>query len=80
MTELIWEGKYDKNGKKIAPPRVDEWLYARQPLGSLMEPLRPAPADLLVGTPVSTRVNSVQNDDPDCVRVAEDAASVTRMR
>ena len=37
----------------------------------------PGACDLLVGTPVSTRVNSVQNDDPDCVRVAGDAVSVT---
>jgi len=22
MTELIWDGKYDANGKKIAPPRI----------------------------------------------------------
>ena len=56
---------------------VDEWLYARQTSESLMDLLRPARTDLLVGTRVSTRVNSVQNDDPDCVRVADDAVSVT---
>ena len=22
MTELIWDGKYDANGKKVAPPRI----------------------------------------------------------
>ncbi|CAN5320597.1 hypothetical protein BH24GEM2_BH24GEM2_19670 [soil metagenome] len=22
MTELIWEGKYDKDGRKVAPPRI----------------------------------------------------------
>jgi DNA modification methylase len=22
MTELIWDGKYDKNGRKVAPPRI----------------------------------------------------------
>src|SRR5579862_6939932 len=22
MTELIWNGKYDENGRKIAPPRI----------------------------------------------------------
>ena len=57
---------------------VDEWLYARQMPGSLMELLCPARVDLLVGTPVSTRVNAVQNDDPHCQRLADDAVSVTR--
>lgn len=22
MTELIWEGKYDRDGRKVAPPRI----------------------------------------------------------
>jgi hypothetical protein len=22
MTELLWDGKYDKNGRKVAPPRI----------------------------------------------------------
>ena len=22
MTELIWEGKYDEKGRKVAPPRI----------------------------------------------------------
>ena len=22
MTELIWDGKYDKSGRRVAPPRV----------------------------------------------------------
>src|SRR5437879_1840743 len=45
---------------------VDDWLYARQTAGSLMELLRPVREDYLVGTPVSARVNSVKNDDPEC--------------
>jgi len=32
-----------------------------------MELLRPVREDYLVGTPVSARVNSVKNDDPDCL-------------
>jgi putative SOS response-associated peptidase YedK len=52
---------------------VDEWLYARQTTNSLMELLRPAREDLLVATPVSTRVNSVKNDDPECLEVAATA-------
>lgn len=27
MTELIWDGKYDKNGKKTAPVRIELPLY-----------------------------------------------------
>ena len=48
---------------------IDEWLYARQTPDSLMDLLRPARPDLLVATAVSTRVNSVKNDDPDCLQV-----------
>lgn len=22
MTELIWDGKYDEQGRKVAPPRI----------------------------------------------------------
>ena len=46
---------------------VDDWLYARPTPESLMELLRPVREDYLVGTPVSARVNSVKNDDPDCL-------------
>src|SRR5439155_12231362 len=47
---------------------IDDWLYARSSESSLIDLLRPAREDLLVGTPVSTRVNSVKNDDPDCLQ------------
>jgi putative SOS response-associated peptidase YedK len=46
---------------------VDEWLYTRQSADSLMELLKPAREGLLTGTPVSNRVNSVKNDDPECL-------------
>jgi putative SOS response-associated peptidase YedK len=46
---------------------IDDWLYVRQSPDSLMELLRPAREDLLVATPVSVRVNSVKNDDPECL-------------
>jgi putative SOS response-associated peptidase YedK len=32
-----------------------------------MELLQPVREDYLVGTPVSARVNSVKNDDPECL-------------
>ncbi len=46
---------------------ADEWMYRRQEAGALMKLLRPAADDLLIATPVSARVNSVKNDDPDCL-------------
>ncbi|SRR6266567_714213 len=46
---------------------IDDWLYPRSSESRLIDLLRPAREDLLVGTPVSTRVNSVKNDDPDCL-------------
>jgi putative SOS response-associated peptidase YedK len=35
-----------------------------------MELLQPVREDYLVGTRVSARVNSVKNDDPECLTVA----------
>jgi putative SOS response-associated peptidase YedK len=46
---------------------IDDWLYARRSPDSLMELLRPVREDLLGATPVSARVNSVKNDDPECL-------------
>ncbi len=47
---------------------VDEWLYSRRDDQSALKRLLvPASDDLLVGTPVSPRVNSVKNDDPACL-------------
>jgi putative SOS response-associated peptidase YedK len=43
---------------------VDDWLYPKeQAVERLAQLLVPAPADLLEATPVSTRANSVKNDD-----------------
>ena len=46
---------------------VDDWLYARQSPASLIDLLQPAGDDVLVATRVSPRVNSVKNDDPECL-------------
>ena len=53
----------------ILPEEVaDEWLYSRRDDHSALKGLLvPASDDLLVGTPVSPRVNSVKNDDPACL-------------
>jgi putative SOS response-associated peptidase YedK len=59
---------------------IDDWLYARQSPDSLMELLRPAREDLLVATPVSARVNSVKNDDPECLEAPDPRAADTSSR
>ena len=47
---------------------VDAWLYqGEDDLQRLRSLLRPAPDDLLIATPVSQRVKSVKNDDPECL-------------
>ena len=46
---------------------IDHWLYVRSSSSSLTDLLRPAREDLLIAAPVSNRVNSVRNDDPDCL-------------
>jgi putative SOS response-associated peptidase YedK len=46
---------------------VDEWLFYDNEPKALIELLKPAPNDLLIATPVSQRVNSVKNDDPECL-------------
>lgn len=46
---------------------IDEWLYAKQTPEALRRLLIPAPDDYLQATSVSTRVNSVANDDPACL-------------
>ncbi|MCK9487297.1 MAG: SOS response-associated peptidase [Dehalococcoidia bacterium] len=47
------------------------WLYAGQDRATLRGLLRPVADGYLVARPVSTRANSVQNDDPACLEEAE---------
>jgi putative SOS response-associated peptidase YedK len=54
---------------------LDDWLDPRhEDAAALAKLLVPAPADLLIATPVSQRVNSVKNDDPACLEPAAVAA------
>jgi len=48
----------------------DAWLDPATPLKEAQALLRPAPDDLLDATPVSTRINSVANDDPSLIEPA----------
>ncbi|OFW62377.1 MAG: hypothetical protein A2Y74_07260 [Actinobacteria bacterium RBG_13_63_9] len=62
------EPVHDRMPVILPQETVDEWLYPRQEnLAALSTLLVPARDDLLVGTPVSPRVNSVRNDDPACL-------------
>lgn len=49
---------------------IDDWLYTKQSPERLHRLLAPAPDSLLRATAVSTRVNSVANDDPACLEPA----------
>ncbi len=53
------------------------WLYPEQPAEALRGLLRPVADDYLVARPVSTRVNSVQHDDPACLEEAEGETQAT---
>ena len=55
--------------------RMPALLSAVEAVGWMAKPdqwlLHPAPDDLLVATPVSFRVNSIRNDDPECLAPAK---------
>jgi putative SOS response-associated peptidase YedK len=51
---------------------LDEWLTAEPARAAAL--IGPAPEDALVATAVSKHVNSVRNDDPECVVPAEHGA------
>lgn len=53
---------HDRMPAVLSAEAMQRWLEAPPD-----EPLTPAAADLLTGTAVSPRVNSVANDDPDCL-------------
>ena len=53
---------HDRMPALLSASDAASWLV--QPAQKL---LRPAPDDLLLATPVSLRVNSVRNDDPECL-------------
>ena len=63
----LLEPVHDRMPVILEEDAIDDWLYARQSPDSLMDLLRPAREDLLVASQVSTRVNSVKNDDPECL-------------
>ncbi|MBF6599641.1 MAG: SOS response-associated peptidase [Dehalococcoidia bacterium] len=74
---------HDRMPVILAPESAEEWLFvppteAETHAARLATLLRPAPSDAVVATEVSSRVNSVANDDPSCLTPA--AASVPAAR
>ena len=63
---------HDRMPAIIPPDRLGPWLEAGDP-----GLLTPAAEDTLVATPVSTRVNSVANDDPSCLEPPTEPAPDT---
>ena len=53
---------HDRMPALFSPKEAVTWLAEPSP-----KLLHPAPDELLVATPVSLRVNSVRNDDPECL-------------
>ena len=56
---------HDRMPVILAPEQAEQWMDLRETdPKTLRELLVPAANDLLIGTPVSDRANSVKNDDP----------------
>ena len=66
---------HDRMPVILAPDTIDEWLFVpssdlEAQAKRLTAMLRPAPVSAIVATEVSTRVNSVANDDAGCLEPA----------
>jgi len=55
---------HDRMPVVIAPENFETWLSSETDIDDAVALLKPAPNDLLSVAPVSTRVNSADNDDP----------------
>jgi putative SOS response-associated peptidase YedK len=60
---------HDRMPLVLPSNRIDDWLVDEAT--RVLDLIGPAPEDTLVATPVSTRVNSVRNDDPACLLPVE---------
>jgi putative SOS response-associated peptidase YedK len=63
---------HDRMPVVLEEDAIDDWLYVGQEPAALAELLRPVRDDMLAATYVSTRVNSVKNDDPACLEPDQD--------
>lgn len=62
---------HDRMPLVVPAARIDDWLTDEAP--HVVALIAPAPESVLTATPVSKRVNSVKNDDPDCLLPVEGA-------
>jgi putative SOS response-associated peptidase YedK len=58
---------HDRMPVALHPEAAETWLDPDQPAPALLPLLRPLPAGILTATRVSTRVNQVRHDAPDCL-------------
>jgi putative SOS response-associated peptidase YedK len=67
----LLEAYHDRMPVILADRDADDWMDPRAPdLHALKRLLVPAPADLLIATPVSPDVNNVDNDSPELLQPA----------
>jgi putative SOS response-associated peptidase YedK len=52
----------------LEPEDYDRWLDADTPIDELRSMLKPLPADRMRAEAVSRAVNSVKNDNEECIR------------
>jgi putative SOS response-associated peptidase YedK len=72
---------HDRMPVILPAERIDDWLFVpaedrERQAASAAELLRPSPADVIVATAVSARVNSVANDDEACLAPDEGEGQV----
>jgi putative SOS response-associated peptidase YedK len=67
---------HDRMPLLVPSARIDDWLTDESPRG--VDLIGPAPDSVLVATPVSQRVNSVRNDDPECLQPVEHRGDTQR--
>ena len=60
---------HDRMPLLVPRDRIDDWLTDEAP--RVVDLIAPAPESALIATPVSKRVNSVKNDDPECLLPVE---------
>jgi putative SOS response-associated peptidase YedK len=68
------EKLHDRMPVILAPSERELWLDPNAALADLAAALEPCPAERLVTYPVSRRVNTVGNDDPECAQPVSDAS------
>ena len=66
---------HDRMPVALPPEAAETWLDPDQPAPALLPLLRPLPAGILTATRVSTRVNQVRHDAPDCLAPEAETAA-----